>query len=132
MKGEIDLHKHFLFVTDKIHSWILPGQLNIDLYSSSLYVDHLSVSLARESLWKILCIIKCHSGRSRTHLAVSTERIKFQTNKSCLCTSSSSSFTVGLYGSSYDYKALTATSPRHKSLASNLLLIGLIVSTAHQ
>ena len=45
MKAEIDLQKHFLFVSDEIHSWILPGQLNIDLYSSSLYVNHLSVFL---------------------------------------------------------------------------------------
>ena len=40
-----------------------------------------------ESPRKILRVIKCHSGRSRAHLTVSTERVLFQTNKSCLCKS---------------------------------------------
>ena len=39
---------------------------------------------------KILCII---------YLAVSAERILFQTNKGCLCKSISFNFTMGLYGS---------------------------------
>ena len=33
------------------------------------------------SLWKSLCITKWHSGRSRAHLAVSTEWVLFQINK---------------------------------------------------
>ena len=55
-----------------------------------------------ESPRKILRVIKCHSGRSRAHLAVSTERVSSQTNESCLC-KSSWPFTMGLYGSQYDY-----------------------------
>ena len=47
------------------------------------------------------------SGRSRAHLTVSTERVLFQTNKSCLC-KSISPFTMGLYGSPYDYVARVA------------------------
>ena len=60
MKAEIDLQKHFLFVSDEIHSWILPGQLNIDLYSSSLYVNHLSVSLGIPVENSVH--YKCHNG----------------------------------------------------------------------
>ena len=59
---------------------------------------------------------KYHSRRSRAHLAVSTERVLFQTNTGCLC-KSISPFTMGLYGSPYDYVihvALIATS--HVSL----------------
>ena len=51
--------------------------------------------------WKILCIIKCHSDRSRAHLAVSAEWVLFQTNESCL-RKLSSPFTMGLYGSLYN------------------------------
>ena len=51
---------------------------------------------------KILCIIKYHGGRSRVHLAVPTEWVSSQTNESHLC-KLSSSFTMGLYGSLYDY-----------------------------
>ena len=55
-----------------------------------------------ESPWEIFRAIKCHSCRSRAHLAVSTEQVSFQTNESCLC-KSISPFTMGLYGSPYDY-----------------------------
>ena len=43
---------------------------------------------------------KCHSGQSRTRLAVSTEWVLFQTNKSCLCKTFSP--LIVLYGSPYD------------------------------
>ena len=55
---------------------------------------------------------KCHSCRSRAHLSVSTEQVSSQTNESCLC-KSISPFTMGLYGSPYDYVihvAIIATS----------------------
>ena len=51
-----------------------------------------------ESSRKILRVIKCYSSRSRAHLTVFTERVLFQTNKSCLC-KSISPFTIGHYGS---------------------------------
>ena len=65
-----------------------------------------------ESQWKILRVIKCHSGQSRAHLTVPTERVLFQANESCLC-KSIWPFTTGIYGSPYDYVipvALVATS----------------------
>ena len=65
-----------------------------------------------KSTRKTLRIIKWHSGRSRGHLTVFTEWVLLQTNESCLC-KSISSFTMGLYGSLYDYVihiALIATS----------------------
>ena len=43
-----------------------------------------------ESPWKTLRVIKCHSGRSRAHLTVSTERVLFQTNEVSI-----SPFTMG-------------------------------------
>ena len=45
---------------------------------------------------------KSYSSWSRAHLAVSTEWVLSETNKSCLC-KSISPFTMGLYGSPYDY-----------------------------
>ena len=60
-------------------------------------------------------IRKSYSGRSRAHLATSTEWVSSPTNKSCLC-KSISPFTMGLYGSPYDYVihvGLIATSRDH-------------------
>ena len=65
-------------------------------YTQSIWVFPL------ESPRKTLHVIKCHGGWSRAHLTVSTERVLFQTNKSCLC-KSISPFTMGHYGSQYDY-----------------------------
>ena len=42
MKGELNLHKQLSFVWTKLTQWILPGELQINCYSSSLYVEHLS------------------------------------------------------------------------------------------
>ena len=61
-------------------------------------------------------IRKSKSSQSRSQLAVSTEWVSSQTNKSCSC-KSISPFTMGLYGSLYDYvihTVLLATS--HASL----------------
>ena len=84
---------------------------------------------------KASCIRKSYSGRSRAHLAASTEWVSSQTNESCLC-KSISPFTVGLYGSPCDYVihvGLIATS--HVSLITSFqppltlrLLRGLHVS----
>ena len=62
-----------------------------------------------ESSRKILRVIKCYSSRSRAHLTVFTERVLFQTNKSCLC-KSISPFTIGHYGSRRHHVALIAAS----------------------
>ena len=56
-------------------------------------------------------IRKSYSQQCRAHLVVSTERVSSQTNKSCLCNSSSPftmSFYNGLYDTSVIYVALIA------------------------
>ena len=55
------------------------GLIQIDRYSFFLYAKHLSVSL--EIPLKILGVMGVPSGRSRAHLAVSTEWVLFQTSK---------------------------------------------------
>ena len=92
-----------------------------------------------ESLWKIL---HAYSGRSRAHLTVSTEWVSSQTNKSCLC-KSSSPFTMGLYGSPYDYvihvaiiatlriALITSFQPPLTLLGSTWLHLALLGSTWH-
>ena len=61
-------------------------------YSRSIWV------FPWESPQKILHIIKCHSGWSKTHLTVSTEQVLLQTSESCMC-KLISHFTMGLYSS---------------------------------
>ena len=83
---------------------------SLDYYSSSLDAKHLSVSLGIPM--ENLCITKCHTCQYTAHLAVSNESVSCRTNKRCLC-KLSSPFTMGLYGSQYDYIihiALIATS----------------------
>ena len=66
---------------------------------------------------------KNYSGWSRAHLAIFTECVSSQTNKRCLC-KSSWPFTLGLYGSQYDYVihvALIGTA--HMSLISASTLL---------
>ena len=46
-----------------------------------MYAKHLSVFLGIPAEKGVLCIIKCHSGESRAHLAVSTAQASFV----CLC-----------------------------------------------
>ena len=81
-----------------VMTWPLVACINC--YSSSLYGKHLSASL--EIPGKILRVIKCHISQSRAHLTVSTEQVLFQTSKSCL-RKLISPFTIGLYGSLYNY-----------------------------
>ena len=99
--------QHLSFVWAKLTQWILPGVWTVDhLLSSFLYTKHLSVSLEISSR---------HNRQSRAHLAVSTERVLFPTNKDCLC-KSISPFTSGLHGSPYAYTihvALMLSHPTH-------------------
>ena len=74
MKGELNLLKQLSFVWGKNHS-VDNCQVSSRLPAIALpYPQSISV-FPWESLQKILCIIKCHSGRSRAHLAVSTEQV---------------------------------------------------------
>ena len=65
-----------------------------------------------------LHIIKCHNGRSKAHLAVSLERVSSRAPLRELI----SHFTMGLYGSSYDYVALILLSRTHHQLLASYLL----------
>ena len=59
------------------------------------------MGIPKETL-KCFAVRKSYSSQSRAHLAVSTEQVSSQTNKSCLC-KSSWPFTISLYGSQYDH-----------------------------
>ena len=88
--------------TPNVHSFAIPG---FELHKLRYDDFHIKLMPALEITAEILRIVKCHNSWSRAHLAVSTEWVLSQTNENCLC-ESSSPFTMGLYGSPYDYLIL--------------------------